>query len=40
MDNKTFGVAVKALIQNADGKFLILFKSESEEMNPHDFDIP
>ncbi|MDR3168884.1 MAG: NUDIX domain-containing protein [Candidatus Peribacteria bacterium] len=27
-------------MQNADGNFLILFKSDSEEVNPHDFDIP
>jgi hypothetical protein len=36
----TFAVAVKALIQNPEGKFLILFKSDTEEVNPHDFDVP
>ena len=38
--NQTFWVAVKALLQNTEGKFLILFKSDQEDMNPHDFDTP
>jgi hypothetical protein len=40
MEQKNFGVAVKALIQNAEGNVLILFKSDREDVNPHDFDIP
>jgi len=38
--SQTFGIAVKALIQNTDGKFFILFKSETEDVGPQDFDIP
>jgi 8-oxo-dGTP diphosphatase len=37
---QTFAVAVKALIQTPEGKFLILFKSDTEDVNPHDFDVP
>jgi hypothetical protein len=38
--SETFAIATKALIQNPEGKFLILFKSDTEDVNPHDFDIP
>ncbi len=38
--SQTFGIAVKALIQNPNEQFLILFKSESEDVWPQDFDIP
>lgn len=39
MKNK-FGVAVKAIIKNNEGKYLVLYKSESEETNPNEIDIP
>lgn len=35
-----FWVAVKWIIQNSEGKYLIIYKSDSEDMNPNDFDIP
>jgi 8-oxo-dGTP diphosphatase len=35
----TFGIAVKALIYN-QGKYLILYKSQREEINPESYDIP
>lgn len=34
-----FAVAVKWIIRNPENKYLILFKSDSEDMNPNDFDI-
>ena len=37
---KKFGVAAKALIKNEDGRFLVLFKSENEDINPNEIDIP
>ncbi len=37
---QTFWVAVKSILQNPEGKILILFKSESEDINPSTFDIP
>ena len=37
---KTFGVAVKALIQNDEGKFLVIFKSDNEDIGPNEIDIP
>ncbi len=36
----TFGVATKAVIYNSDNKFLILKKSDKEDINPNTFDIP
>jgi len=39
MDRK-FGVATKAIIRNDEGKYLILYKSETEEINPNEVDIP
>ena len=38
MGNK-FGVATKAMIRN-EGKYLVLYKSETEEINPNEIDIP
>ncbi len=38
--SKHFWIATKALIQNWEGKFLVLYKSEQEEINPNSFDIP
>lgn len=36
-----FGVAVKAIIFNTKlGKYLVLQKSDFEDINPNDFDIP
>lgn len=37
--NETFGIATKALIYKA-GKYLLLYKSESEDINPSSFDTP
>ncbi|PIP27945.1 MAG: DNA mismatch repair protein MutT [Candidatus Moranbacteria bacterium CG23_combo_of_CG06-09_8_20_14_all_35_22] len=37
---RKFGVAVKAIIKNEDGKYLVLYKSEAEEINPNEIDIP
>lgn len=37
--DKTFGVAIKGIIVK-DGKFLILLKSDSEDVNPNTFDFP
>ena len=37
-ENK-FGVAVKAMIEK-DGKFLLIHKSETEDINPKTIDIP
>lgn len=38
--SQTFGVAVKWIIQNPEGKYLIVYKSDLEDVNPNDFDIP
>lgn len=38
--NNNFGVAVKAMIKNEEGKYLVLYKSEAEEINPNEIDIP
>lgn len=40
MDEKKFGVAAKAIIRNGEGKYLVLFKSENEDINPNEIDIP
>ncbi|MCX6822409.1 MAG: NUDIX domain-containing protein [candidate division SR1 bacterium] len=37
---QSFGIAVKGLIQNPEGKYLIIYKSDLDEVNPNDFDIP
>ena len=37
---KKFGVATKAIIQNKEGKFLVLFKSEFEDIGQNEIDIP
>jgi len=39
MDRK-FGVAAKAIIKNKDNKFLVIFKSDTEEISPNEIDIP
>jgi 8-oxo-dGTP diphosphatase len=39
MEDKRFAVATKAVIYR-DGKFLILFKSSIEDVNPNSYDIP
>jgi len=36
---KTFGVAVKALVRKND-EYLIMYKSENEDINPKEVDIP
>jgi len=36
---KKFGVAVKAVIKYKE-KFLIVFKSDTEDVNPNSYDIP
>ena len=36
---KQFGVAVKAVIHH-QGKFLVVFKNNREDINPNTFDIP
>ena len=38
--DKKFGVATKAIIKNNDGKFLVIFKSDTEEISPNKIDIP
>lgn len=35
-----FKVAVKALIKNDEGQWLVLFRSANEEINPSEIDIP
>jgi 8-oxo-dGTP diphosphatase len=37
---KKFGIAAKAIIKNEEGKFLVLFKSKDEDINPNEIDIP
>jgi 8-oxo-dGTP diphosphatase len=37
---KKFGVAAKALVKNMEGQYLVLFKSENEDINPNEIDIP
>ena len=39
MDRK-FGVATKAIIKNKDNKFLVIFKSDTEEISPNEIDLP
>ncbi len=36
----TFGVAVKAVIKNKEGKYLVLMKSSKDDINPNTYDIP
>src|SRR3990167_1787520 len=38
-NEKIFGVAVKAVLYQ-DGKYLILHKSDSEDINPNTYDLP
>lgn len=38
--NQQFGVAVKALIKNNKGEYLILKKSSIEDINPNTYDLP
>lgn len=40
MNNKIFGVAVKAVVKNKDNKYLILKKSGVEDVNPNTYDLP
>lgn len=37
---QSFAIAVKWIIKNPEWKYLILFKSSQEDVNPNDFDIP
>lgn len=37
---KSFAIAVKWIIRNPEGKYLVLFKSNQEDVNPSDFDLP
>ena len=37
---RKFGVATKAIIKDNEGKYLVLYKSETEEINPNEIDIP
>lgn len=37
---KKFGIATKAIIRRGDGKYLVVFKSETEDINPNEIDIP
>jgi 8-oxo-dGTP pyrophosphatase MutT (NUDIX family) len=39
MDRK-FGIATKAIIKNDEEKYLVLYKSETEEISPNEIDIP
>jgi 8-oxo-dGTP diphosphatase len=36
----TFWVATKALILNDENKILIIYKSDKDDVNPNDYDIP
>lgn len=38
--SQTFWVATKAVIINDQGKILIIYKSNKDEVNPNDYDIP
>ena len=38
--DKKFGIALKAMIQNKDGEYLVLLKSGLDEINPNQIDIP
>jgi len=38
--NLEFGIATKAIIKNKDGKYLVLFKSDKDDINPKQIDIP
>jgi ADP-ribose pyrophosphatase YjhB (NUDIX family) len=35
-----FWVAIKVLISNNQGEILIVYKSDKDEVNPNDYDIP
>jgi len=37
---QTFWIATKALVVNDQGQILIIYKSDKDEMNPNDYDIP
>jgi 8-oxo-dGTP diphosphatase len=37
---RKFGIATKAIIKRSDGKYLVLYKSETEEISPNEIDIP
>lgn len=37
---KTFWVATKALIINDQDQVLIVYKSDKDDVNPNDYDIP
>jgi 8-oxo-dGTP diphosphatase len=37
---KEFGIATKAIIKNKDNKFLVILKSDIEEINPNEIDLP
>lgn len=37
---QSFAIAVKWIIRNPENKYLILFKSNQDDVNPNDFDIP
>ena len=39
MKNK-FGIALKAMIKNDKNEYLVLFKSDKEDINPKQIDIP
>lgn len=38
--SQQFWIAVKVLLQNQQGDFLVLYKSETEDVSPNSFDIP
>lgn len=38
--SQTFWVATKALIVNDQNQVLIIYKSDKDDVNPNDFDIP
>lgn len=37
---RKFGIATKAIIKNNENKYLVVFKSETEDINPNEIDIP
>lgn len=38
--SQSFWIATKALIINPEGKVLIIYKSDKDDVNPNDYDIP
>ena len=37
---KEFDIATKALIRNKEGRYLVIYKSDTEEISPNEIDLP